>query len=82
MLPMVDPNDLVISGWDISGLNLKDAMERAKVCVYVWVLLIMVVLHAACMQLPTGLSCIDFVDFELFLIDWIPRIVSCLLCSV
>lgn len=34
MLPMVHPNDLVISGWDISGANLKDAMTRAKVFDY------------------------------------------------
>lgn len=31
MLPMVHPNDLVIGGWDISGLGLADAMDRAKV---------------------------------------------------
>ena len=31
LLPMVHPNDLVIGGWDISNLNLADAMERAKV---------------------------------------------------
>lgn len=31
MLPMVHPNDLVIGGWDISGLNLADAMDRAMV---------------------------------------------------
>eukprot|EP01083_Nonionella_stella_P103786 296764_1 len=31
MLPMVDPNDLVLSGWDISGMNLAQAMERAQV---------------------------------------------------
>lgn len=30
-LPMVHPNDLVIGGWDISGMNLADAMDRAKV---------------------------------------------------
>ena len=30
-LPMVHPNDLVISGWDISGLNLAAAMDRAAV---------------------------------------------------
>lgn len=34
MLPMAHPNDLVISGWDISGMNLKNAMERAKVFDY------------------------------------------------
>ena len=28
---MVHPNDLELGGWDISGLNLADAMERAKV---------------------------------------------------
>ena len=31
LLPMVHPNDLVLGGWDISNLNLADAMERAKV---------------------------------------------------
>lgn len=34
MLPMVDPNDIVIDGWDISSMNLADAMERAKVLDY------------------------------------------------
>jgi myo-inositol-1-phosphate synthase len=31
MLPLLHPNDLVIGGWDISGLNLADAMDRAGV---------------------------------------------------
>jgi myo-inositol-1-phosphate synthase len=31
MLPMVHPNDLVVGGWDISSMNLADAMDRAKV---------------------------------------------------
>ncbi|ORZ37075.1 hypothetical protein BCR44DRAFT_124836 [Catenaria anguillulae PL171] len=31
MLPMVHPNDVVLGGWDISALNLADAMDRAKV---------------------------------------------------
>jgi myo-inositol-1-phosphate synthase len=31
LLPMVHPNDLVLGGWDISGMNLSDAMNRAKV---------------------------------------------------
>lgn len=31
LLPMVHPNDLVIGGWDISGMNLADAMKRAEV---------------------------------------------------
>lgn len=31
LLPMVEPNDIVFGGWDISGLNLADAMTRAKV---------------------------------------------------
>lgn len=31
MLPMIDPNDLVIHGWDISSLNLGEGMKRAKV---------------------------------------------------
>ncbi|XP_072182433.1 inositol-3-phosphate synthase 1-A-like [Diadema setosum] len=31
ILPMVDPNDIVFDGWDISSMNLADAMERAQV---------------------------------------------------
>jgi myo-inositol-1-phosphate synthase len=31
VLPMVHPNDLVIGGWDISKLNLSEAMDRAGV---------------------------------------------------
>ena len=31
VLPMVHPNDLVIGGWDISGMNMADAMDRAQV---------------------------------------------------
>lgn len=31
VLPMVHPNDLVVGGWDISGLNLAKAMDRAGV---------------------------------------------------
>lgn len=34
VLPMVDPNELVVSGWDISGQNLAEAMERAQVLPY------------------------------------------------
>ena len=31
MLPMLKPNDLVIGGWDISSMNLAEAMSRARV---------------------------------------------------
>jgi myo-inositol-1-phosphate synthase len=31
MLPMVHPNDLVIGGWDISGMSMAEAMDRAQV---------------------------------------------------
>lgn len=31
VLPMVHPNDLVIGGWDISGMDLAQAMDRAAV---------------------------------------------------
>ncbi|CAJ0881220.1 17934_t:CDS:2, partial [Entrophospora sp. SA101] len=34
ILPMVNPNDLVIGGWDINSCNLAKAMERAKVLDY------------------------------------------------
>lgn len=31
VLPMAHPNDLVLGGWDISSMNLADAMDRAAV---------------------------------------------------
>ncbi|KAM4707362.1 inositol-3-phosphate synthase 1 [Discoglossus pictus] len=31
LLPMVHPNDIVFDGWDISSMNLADAMRRAEV---------------------------------------------------
>lgn len=31
ILPMVHPNDIVIGGWDISSMNLAQAMDRASV---------------------------------------------------
>jgi len=34
LLPMVEPNDVVLGGWDISNANLADAMERAAVLDY------------------------------------------------
>ncbi|GJN92317.1 hypothetical protein Rhopal_005347-T1 [Rhodotorula paludigena] len=34
VLPMVHPNDLVVGGWDISGLPLDQAARRAKVLEY------------------------------------------------
>ena len=34
LLPMVEPNDLVIGGWDINGANIAEAMRRASVLDY------------------------------------------------
>src|ERR1700761_2403582 len=34
VLPMVHPNDIVLGGWDISGLPMDKAMERAAVLDY------------------------------------------------
>ncbi len=31
LLPMVEPNDIVLGGWDISRVNMAEAMERAQV---------------------------------------------------
>lgn len=31
MLPMVEPNDIVLGGWDISSMNLGEGMKRARV---------------------------------------------------
>jgi len=31
MLPMLNPNEIVWGGWDLSSMNLGDAMKRAKV---------------------------------------------------
>lgn len=30
-LPMVNPDDIVVDGWDVSSMNLADAMKRAQV---------------------------------------------------
>jgi len=34
LIPMVNPNDIEVDGWDISSMNLADAMERARVFEY------------------------------------------------
>jgi myo-inositol-1-phosphate synthase len=34
VVPMLEPNDMVIGGWDISSLDLAQAMKRAKVIDY------------------------------------------------
>lgn len=34
IMPLVNPNDVTISGWDISALNLADSMKRAEVLEY------------------------------------------------
>ncbi|KAL5006220.1 hypothetical protein ScPMuIL_015026 [Solemya velum] len=34
MLPFVNPDDIVFDGWDISSLNIAEAMERARVLDY------------------------------------------------
>jgi myo-inositol-1-phosphate synthase len=31
LLPMLNPNDLILGGWDISKMNLAEAMDRAQV---------------------------------------------------
>lgn len=31
LLPMVEPNDVVLGGWDISAMNMAESMERARV---------------------------------------------------
>ncbi len=31
LVPMVDPNTLIVGGWDINSLNISDAMRRAQV---------------------------------------------------
>lgn len=31
LLPLVEPNELFLDGWDVSSMNLADAMQRAKV---------------------------------------------------
>ncbi|XP_046367595.1 inositol-3-phosphate synthase 1-B-like [Haliotis rufescens] len=34
LMPMLNPNDIIFDGWDISSMNLGDAMARAKVLDY------------------------------------------------
>lgn len=31
LLPMVKPNELIVGGWDISGMNIAESMDRAEV---------------------------------------------------
>ncbi|THZ17826.1 myo-inositol-1-phosphate synthase [Aureobasidium pullulans] len=31
LLPMVNPNELIVGGWDISGMNIAESMDRAGV---------------------------------------------------
>jgi myo-inositol-1-phosphate synthase len=31
VVPMVDPKELVVGGWDINSVNLCEAMKRAQV---------------------------------------------------
>lgn len=31
LVPMVDPDDIIVDGWDISSANIGDAMQRAQV---------------------------------------------------
>jgi len=33
-MPFVNPDDLIIGGWDISKMNMADAMKRAEVLDY------------------------------------------------
>jgi myo-inositol-1-phosphate synthase len=34
LLPLVDPNDLLVTGWDISGMDMGEALRRAAVFDY------------------------------------------------
>ena len=34
ILPMVDPCEVVIGGWDINNMNISDAAKRAQVFEY------------------------------------------------
>ena len=34
IVPLINPNDLVLDGWDISSMNLADSMKRARVLEY------------------------------------------------
>ena len=29
VLPLIDPTDLVVGGWDINSMDMADAMKRA-----------------------------------------------------
>lgn len=59
VLPMVHPNDLVLGGWDISGLPMDEAMKRAEVLD--WDLQRQVAPHMA--QLGKPLPSIYYPDF-------------------
>ncbi|KAJ7122432.1 hypothetical protein C8R44DRAFT_786162 [Mycena epipterygia] len=59
VLPMVHPNDLVLGGWDISGLPMDKAMERSRVLD--WDLQRQVAPHMALLEKP--LPSIYYPDF-------------------
>ncbi|KAH9927747.1 Myo-inositol-1-phosphate synthase [Fomitopsis serialis] len=59
VLPMVHPNDLVLGGWDISGLRMDEAMKRAEVLD--WDLQRQVMPHMAALGKP--LPSIYYPDF-------------------
>lgn len=59
LLPMVNPNDIVVDGWDISSLNLAEAMKRAKVIDYD--LQTKLVKYMADMKPRPSIFCDDFI---------------------
>lgn len=59
MLPMVNPDDIEIDGWDISKANLADAMQRAKVLDFN--LQKQLIPHMTCMQPRKSIYYPDFI---------------------
>ncbi|KIY67460.1 Myo-inositol-1-phosphate synthase [Cylindrobasidium torrendii FP15055 ss-10] len=59
VLPMVHPNDLVLGGWDISGVPMDQAMKRAKVLE--WDLQRQVAPHMAAMKPLPSIYYPDFI---------------------
>lgn len=45
MLPMISPNDLEISGWDINSANIAEAMERSQVNINIYLCLYLFIIN-------------------------------------
>ena len=68
VIPMVHPNDIEVDGWDISSMNLADAMERA--CVLDYSLQKQIRPHLQSITPRPSIYCPDFIAANQVRIDY------------